>query len=40
MLEVQLPGKLKRGKPNVIVYLDVMKEKMRDVRAREDDVFD
>ena len=37
-LEMQLPGKRKRGRPKRR-YLDVMKEDMQEVGAREDEVF-
>ena len=38
-LEMQLPGKTKWGRPRRR-YLDVVKEEMQEVGAREDVVFD
>ena len=39
-LEMQLPGKTKWGRPRRRYLLDVVKEEMQDVGAREDVVFD
>ena len=36
---MQLPGKIKRGRPKRR-YLDEVKENMQEVEAREDEVFD
>ncbi len=38
VLEIQLSGKRKRGRPKRR-YLDVVKEDMQEVGAREDEVF-
>ena len=38
-LQMQLTGKIKRGRPQMR-YLDVVKEDMQEVGAREGEVFD